>query len=460
MVNMPDASSIVPNLVEEVCRRAKGVFLWVYLVVRDLLDGFTGADPINLLMARLERFPGDLEDFFQHMIETIPSIYLHSTAQMFEIAKSASGPQSVIAFSFLNEIEAEPKFATQLLDEAMPEFEIVRREEQVRRQLNEQTRGLLEIASDGGSQHRYFQLRVDFLHRTVREFLIRPGGLSPSLHQHLGNPNIALTMCSAILATIKRSPSIRFEDGSAVKQLFQHLFDWAAEAEKSHSTSAELIKTLETAESTCDNLLFHKRHYVNFLGLACERNITLYIRARVKDSSVRAIINADRPLLDFALNGAQSIINQDIIKILLENGADPNQTCSSSTVWIRFISRVGEKKDKSDENIKTVIESLVASGADLQGKCEITNNEPETNNIRGPMRQNCLYGDSAWKSYGLKVQKEPTSEVVKTWFAEDEYVALRRRPKTDKSGGFKSIRISRNLLPSLRLTSEAISETS
>ncbi|PNP59000.1 hypothetical protein THARTR1_01248 [Trichoderma harzianum] len=93
------------DLVESVCRKAAGVFLWVYLVVRDLLHGLTNGDSVSLLRQRLEGFPEDLEDYFQHMIDTIPSIYLGHAARAFDIARSAAEPPVILAFSFMDEAE-------------------------------------------------------------------------------------------------------------------------------------------------------------------------------------------------------------------------------------------------------------------------------------------------------------------------------------------------------------------
>ena len=51
------------ELVGEVVDRAHGVFLWVFLVVRSLLQGLTNADRIADLQRRLRRLPVDLNKF-------------------------------------------------------------------------------------------------------------------------------------------------------------------------------------------------------------------------------------------------------------------------------------------------------------------------------------------------------------------------------------------------------------
>jgi hypothetical protein len=48
------------QLVPEICSKASGVFLWVKLVVRSLLQGFRNHDRISDLRRRLEELPADL----------------------------------------------------------------------------------------------------------------------------------------------------------------------------------------------------------------------------------------------------------------------------------------------------------------------------------------------------------------------------------------------------------------
>ena len=56
------------ELVDEIICRAQGVFLWVFLVVRSLLQGLTNADRIIDLQKRLRSLPNDLVAYFRHML--------------------------------------------------------------------------------------------------------------------------------------------------------------------------------------------------------------------------------------------------------------------------------------------------------------------------------------------------------------------------------------------------------
>ncbi|KAJ2967799.1 hypothetical protein NUW58_g10361 [Xylaria curta] len=80
------------KLVDEVTDRAQGVFLWVYLVIRTLLQGLTYHDSLLTMQRRLKTFPPDLEAFFHHLIKSVDTIYRRQTARYFSVAVLADGP--------------------------------------------------------------------------------------------------------------------------------------------------------------------------------------------------------------------------------------------------------------------------------------------------------------------------------------------------------------------------------
>ncbi|KAM7183070.1 hypothetical protein V8F33_013828 [Rhypophila sp. PSN 637] len=56
------------RLAKEVVEKAAGVFLWVKLVVRSLLEGLGSFDSLSDLRRRLEDLPDDLEDLYWHIL--------------------------------------------------------------------------------------------------------------------------------------------------------------------------------------------------------------------------------------------------------------------------------------------------------------------------------------------------------------------------------------------------------
>ncbi|KAH8722676.1 hypothetical protein GQ44DRAFT_622125, partial [Phaeosphaeriaceae sp. PMI808] len=72
------------ELVQQIVKKAEGVFLWVSLVVQSLLRGLTSSDRMSDLQRRIELLPPSLEDFFRHMLESIEEVYRKDTFKAFQ----------------------------------------------------------------------------------------------------------------------------------------------------------------------------------------------------------------------------------------------------------------------------------------------------------------------------------------------------------------------------------------
>ncbi|KAF2122430.1 hypothetical protein BDV96DRAFT_608493 [Lophiotrema nucula] len=72
----PDCQEIVRDIVE----KSAGVFLWVSLVVKDILRGLVESDTLGDLRNRLCRLPSDLNDFFRYILDSVDNIYAEPSA--------------------------------------------------------------------------------------------------------------------------------------------------------------------------------------------------------------------------------------------------------------------------------------------------------------------------------------------------------------------------------------------
>ncbi|KAJ0165990.1 hypothetical protein CTA2_9202 [Colletotrichum tanaceti] len=75
-------------LVDEIFEAAQGVFLWVRLVVRSMLEGLQNHDEIDILAERLRELPTDLENLFRVMLERVPSRYRGLMCKMFQLPQN------------------------------------------------------------------------------------------------------------------------------------------------------------------------------------------------------------------------------------------------------------------------------------------------------------------------------------------------------------------------------------
>lgn len=141
------------------------------------------------LQKRLHSFPDDLEEFFQHMLDTIDHNYQQQTAQTFQVALEASKPLTLMTYFMLDELETNPGFALELEPRVMSEMDITSRHDDMKLRINARCKDLLEVtrvknpycyntpadASNGSIVSQlpasFSDYHVDFLHRTVRDFL-------------------------------------------------------------------------------------------------------------------------------------------------------------------------------------------------------------------------------------------------------------------------------------------------
>lgn len=83
------------DFVTELRSHADGVFLWVYYVVRNLLQGLSKRDSIAILKQRLREFPDELEDYFAKMLQSIDKVYRTEVGEILQMLVSAQFPITV-----------------------------------------------------------------------------------------------------------------------------------------------------------------------------------------------------------------------------------------------------------------------------------------------------------------------------------------------------------------------------
>lgn len=189
------------ELATTMIERADGVFLWVILVVRDLLQGLRNEDGIIDLRRRLETIPPDLDAYSTQMMGTLDSFYLKQAYQLFEIAIVSRDPAlPLMTYSFVH--EDDPEYALNVQVRGLSPVECSSRFESMKRRLNSRCKGLLEVYPE---VDKYSQLgpRVGFLHRTVRDFL-RTDVLRKMLGESESEAFDAnLVLCKSLLAHVK-----------------------------------------------------------------------------------------------------------------------------------------------------------------------------------------------------------------------------------------------------------------
>lgn len=183
----PESLSVV---IEDITKRSSGVFLWVELVVKSLLNGITNGDSISELQMRLQQLPTDLAELHRQILSSIPPRYRFQAANFFRIMVQSAEyeacrerpyPVSALRMSF---VENSHDTTISASIKAMSADEVWKRCTLVDRRIRSRCCGLLEINSrpttgmnyanyplEPYSQHSVTRaLFVEFIHRSVVEF--------------------------------------------------------------------------------------------------------------------------------------------------------------------------------------------------------------------------------------------------------------------------------------------------
>lgn len=166
-----------PLLIAETVKKSRGVFLWVKLVVRSLLNGLSDYNRISDLKRRVEFLPEDLEALYSHMLKHIDLFYRVQASQIFQIVRLAQkhSPESVtlLNLSWADDEEEDP--AEHAPIGPLNQEDIKFRYQSADARLKSVCAGLLE---SNGPRNSSLSLdsRVMFLHRTVADWLSKPEG--------------------------------------------------------------------------------------------------------------------------------------------------------------------------------------------------------------------------------------------------------------------------------------------
>jgi len=343
------------ELVQSIVAQADGVFLWVFLVVRSLLQGLLNGDRVSDLEKRLSRIPKTLEAFFQQMLDSVDEEYSELMPKQLQYALSSADAQSLITLWFLDEGEEDPEYAFKEKVKPLSIEQLTYMEDQMKRRLQARCKGLLEVHEDS-YPHRCLRYRVDFLHRTVRDYLLTPD-MQKMLKTRLPeNFETRILFCKALLAQLKTADFEATPTSVAYsRDLVEDLMFYGAQIERDDlSQLPTLYRVLDQAE------LVHLKAFGSkakmpknaFLGIAVRRNLMLYTKDKL-EKHPELLHDKKQPLLLTALLSPLKMkyeyppVNIDMVRILFTFGANPNERCApfrdigsrleATTVWTEFL---------------------------------------------------------------------------------------------------------------------------
>ncbi|KAH6890666.1 hypothetical protein B0T10DRAFT_548167 [Thelonectria olida] len=394
------------NLEVDIAKKSSGVFLWVHLVVESLLDGLTNSDRIIDLKRRLELIPPDLDGFYNRILDSSDNFYFEHASQLFRILRKSQGSLNLLDFSFAD--EENPNAALEAPLRALSQSDKAHLCESAKRRINSRTKGLLDVPSldkqkaeeehlqvpsglgSGRSQspsarsgrsamdpYRNYSstelawLKVEYLHRTVRDFLDKPeiwnrilGGsplpFDPSLslaracllrlkdHCPDALSGIEYNMWNVAQRCVAYLADAEATTGSAYTPLRMELERLAKELDiiprpereldESHAVSIireQDRKTLTMRQLDPKWLRMTAPGTTTREVLSFQDQADIYerVRAQIEQGVLQPQDENGRPLLTYALLDFEpfAILRLRLLRLLLDSGADPNQTYNAPT---------------------------------------------------------------------------------------------------------------------------------
>ena len=390
---------IYGELVSKIADKAKGVFLWVYLVVRSLLEGFENGDSNPFLHERVDELPEELEDLFRRMLDGIDKRYEAKSAQTLLIALTTPSMLPIMTYAFLDEALSNPQQICEAAALPLTDNQIAYRQSQTVRQVNAITKGLLEVSDSDRSRHPYVRGSIDFLHRTVKDFLVE---YRATLIERAGPKfQVHVTLEYALLAEFKHFPADtpagspqdqQLRDDLTLYQrsaadLLEMTIHHAAEAGLATGQTQEAVLAAlleitsgppsERADLAVEELDFG-RPVSQLLDVCVQYEHYAFIEQELTKRP--ALLHVGNPPLLFqallTTRPAQPLsIRAGMVQLLQKYGANPNQPYHNSTVWGTFLhdvidheqNRVSDGTGYLDDLLQhqlIIVQSLLSFGAD------------------------------------------------------------------------------------------------
>ncbi|KAM5350434.1 hypothetical protein ACJ41O_006939 [Fusarium nematophilum] len=247
------------SIIEEITDKANGVFLWVFLVTQNLRDGLS-SDTMTDLQHRLRSLPPDLDQFFRHMLDVVAPFYSDKMAHTLRIAVNAREPLYFLLYSLHEHEYSDIDYALQHSSTQISNEDAKKLRDQCQRQINDRCGGLLEVKSTG---------MVEFLHRTVRDFL-----LGREMSDYLSNKSsqsfmVSVSTLKAYVAMMKRGSQLFVLSSAGTRELLRQALQYANDALDEDLEAA--VEHLHELESYSHNWLAGRNYnWFDFNKLSLE----------------------------------------------------------------------------------------------------------------------------------------------------------------------------------------------
>jgi NACHT domain len=399
-LNPIGASAIRKSIVS----KANGVFLWVRIVTKSIVDGLRNQDSMSDLQRRLEALPSDLDALYNHLIDRINPLYTDQASRIFQIYDTATELNlhpTILELELA--VSATHAEATSSSSEPMSDEEVEQCCDRMAAHLKSRCEGLLEThdhldatwesiddaeerehKSDAHNKpvHRFDPAlenrlkifwKVSYLHRTVKDFL-KTDAVRAKLQQIAPSstgfhPNISLLM--SYLINLKRS-LYTFHLNSEACRLHKVTNDFLSVTTGIDNLNNQLQVLLHefhnsafrwwmTSKLPMEDIPTYHIWRTNFLLLTVHLGLWRYVGEEL-GMVKRVPQSMSSCLLRTALNSRTlrkgthfpthpHRLDHRVVSAILRIGADPNdldfddeQHCPSHTIWQSFLQQIHSQR--------------------------------------------------------------------------------------------------------------------
>jgi hypothetical protein len=462
-----------PDFVWNIVSDADGVFLWVFLVTRSLLDGLTNSDRIKDLQQRVDETPKDLEDYFTAILFSTENRYRTQTARTFTIAVNAIYELPLMAYWVID--QEDTNYMRQLPVETPSVDILTSRVEKMERRLKSLTKGLLETQEtvqvaiganrDFNDQpiedYLLFEFKVNFLHRTVKDYLQTRGAQLMLETWSDDNFNADLEICRAFGSLAKMASRTFFQ--KIDEMWYGHVFAFfmhALRIDQNPLCSAEIADILDELQRALLPALRSskpdlERSYMSFvlnaepqkegvhpdlamisacIGFGLSNYVTNKFRNEPQlchrvANHFPSLLWSTRPGLS-KLGPEGSFIEANapseaaMVELILTHGVDPNTSFGGQSEWRLYLEDLAlwrEDIRKANKGVFDCIKVMLRYGANFQQQCTIPHPQARHGTIYPPQTRHARADD-----------------IFKDWLDSDQFSVLqdivkRRERKSKKS---------------------------
>ena len=184
ILNGGDDKELARRLLHKIVYRARGVFLWAVIAIRDVRDGLNDIADLHELARVIEDLPSELESLYMQMLNRIKPMYRRGAARVLQIllyeSETLKGHYSLDLFRLYFIEDQQVSEDSPVVCDGVDVKDIVGACYALRTRLISHTGGLLDLAPIGRADETYVKshynkvlfTKISVSHRTVKDFLL------------------------------------------------------------------------------------------------------------------------------------------------------------------------------------------------------------------------------------------------------------------------------------------------